>query len=72
MYCYIIKFPDGYYLKFKDDKRYKTKELDDAFIYASYELAEKILNYMKKHHNIMKNCIVVNKTEEIKLSKIAE
>lgn len=70
MQYYIIKFPDRYYLRIDGQQRYKTMNISRAYIYCPYDLALEKLNYMKKHYKIMKDCIVVDKAEEMKLNKI--
>jgi hypothetical protein len=65
MNLYIIKFPDGHYLRIDNDKRYKTKDINKAFIYCPRSEAERILNIMLKQYPIMKGCTVVDRKDEL-------
>lgn len=65
MGCYIIKFSDNYYLRLDNGRRYKTKDIDKAFVYFPYSTAVNVLKFMKQKYPIMKDCIVVNKNDEI-------
>jgi hypothetical protein len=69
---YIIKFSNGRYMAIINDKRFMVKEAERAFTYSTKDLAESTLKFMKKHHSKMQDCVVVDKSEEMKLHKIAE
>jgi hypothetical protein len=66
MQCFIIKFPNNYYLRIGKTRKYRTKNIGRAFVYCPYSVAEQALTFMKKHNDIMKDCVIVEKSEEIR------